>query len=792
MSVVDWMIVIIPMLVLICVAFYAKKYARNATDFMAAGRVAGRYVISVGDLTANLSVITLVAGVEANYQTGFGVSFWNNVLSPIGIILALTGYCTYRWRETRCLSRGQFLEMRYGSRVFRMVTAFISTSAEMITNAIGPAIAANFFIYYLKLPHEVMICGVPLPCYAIIVGVCLIIAMLIIWPAGRISLLITDSIQGILCYPVFVMISGFIILKFSWNIDVADVMFDRVPEQSLMNPYDTQQLRDFNVFALVVSVLSAFLNRAAWFGNDVTSAGRTPHEQKMAGLLGSWRNGFAFIMIVLLAIMTFAFMNGGKFAFKGDSNYFDITNNDVRRSLSTRILEKVVTDPDARADAISAVNSIPDQHRQQGDLSETPHIDPDTPIRKKITRADGTIYYEFTRPLSQQDNLDSLYFETVRQSLGDTPEAISWYQEYRSQYNQMMMPTVLNGVLPNGLMGIFCLLMVMLLISTDDSRIFNSAGTLVQDMILPIYTAVKKERISPGTHVAMLRWTSLGVTVFFFIVSLFFRNLDYINMFTTLMCSFWLAGSGPVLVFGLYSRFGNITGAWSSMIIGSGVTLLGVIGQRNWSSIYPWLENRGWVQHCDTVLRTISAPFEPWIHWEMSPLKFPINSYEIFFISMILSILGYIIGSYITYKPYDLDKLLHRGKYADGQEAAKESWTLKNIFSKLIGITPEYSRSDKFIAYAVFGYTVVYQLLITFVSVVIFNMFFSWPQRWWSNYFFVTSLIIPSIVGCITTVWFSWGGIRDLRQLFISLRQRKDEYDKNDDNGQILDSEDHK
>ena len=71
-------------------------------------------------------------------------------------------------------------------------------------------------------------------------------------------------------------------------------------------------------------------------------------------------------------------------------------------------------------------------------------------------------------------------------------------------------------------------------------------------------------------------------------------------------------------------------------------------------------------------------------------------------------------------------------------------------------------------------------------------MFFSWPQRWWSNYFFVTSLIIPSIVGCITTVWFSWGGIRDLRQLFISLRQRKDEYDKNDDNGQILDSEDHK
>ena len=122
MSWIDWVIVIVPVAALLGLAWYAKRYARGVVDYLAAGRVAGRYVISVGDMTAGLSVITLVAGVEQNYQTGYGISFWNLILAPVGIVLALTGFCTYRWRQTRCLSKGQFIELRYGSKSFRIIT----------------------------------------------------------------------------------------------------------------------------------------------------------------------------------------------------------------------------------------------------------------------------------------------------------------------------------------------------------------------------------------------------------------------------------------------------------------------------------------------------------------------------------------------------------------------------------------------------------------------------------------------------------------------------------------------
>ena len=224
----------------------------------------------------------------------------------------------------------------------------------------------NFFIYYLGLPHRIMICGISLPCYAIIVVMCLTLAMLIIWPAGRISLLVTDCFQGLLSYPIFVMIVGFILLKFSWNVDISPILWDRVPEQSFMNPYDVAQLRDFNIFALVVTLTSSILNRASWIGNDTTNSGRTPHEQKMAGILGSWRNGFSTMMMLLVAVLVYVFMNSGNFAEHDNSNRFRVTNNELRQRLSERVLDEVIEDRGRFAEVNSAVAALPDTHHVIG------------------------------------------------------------------------------------------------------------------------------------------------------------------------------------------------------------------------------------------------------------------------------------------------------------------------------------------------------------------------------------------------------------------------------------------
>ena len=754
---IDWLIMIVPFLTVLWLAVYSGKYVRGIADFLAAGRVAGRYVIAVGDVASGLSVITIIALVEAKYQCGYGMSFWETLMLPISTALSLSGYCIYRYRATRALSIGQFLEMRY-SRSFRVVAATIRTIAEMITNSIGPAVAANFFIYFLGLPHKFNICGVNLPTFVLLTGTLLIIATIVLWPGGRISLLITDCFQSLLSYPVFVVLVGYVFLNFNWGTDIAPVMMDRVAGESYINPYDVSQLRDFNIFALIVSITNAILNRASWIGNDTTGAGRTPHEQKMANILGTWRNGFALVMQMVIALMVICLMTHARFADKA---------RDIRVELSNKVLGEVIVDDSVRARVSSALEAIPVQRHQIG-------VD---------------------APLSRKKNLDTPYLDAALKEMraasvekaakglegtakaeaeaGATAQANSLFQNFRSLYHQMMMPIALRNVFPIGLMGVFALLMIMLLVSTDDSRIFNASSTIVQDMILPLL----KNTPSPKTHLLILRLASVAVAIFFFVVAVFFTQLDYINMFVTIMCSLWLGGAGPIMIGGLYSRFGNTVGAYCSLIFGSGISLFGLFCQRNWADrIYPWLVENDLVQQVGDFLVAASAPLDPIVVWRMDAVKFPINSYEINMIAMISGIAAYIIGSLVTYrKPYNLDRLLHRGKYAlEGEEEVKTAWSFKTVWSKLIGITPEYTLGDRIIAWSVFTYNIIYKLILAFIVILIWNKISPWPKEWWSTYFYIVSLIVPSIAGIVTTFWFMAGGIIDLRRLFQDLAKRVD------------------
>ena len=90
---IDALIVLIPLTIVLWLALRSRRYARGVVDYLAAGRVGGRYVIGVGNLASALSVITLVAGAEQQFETGFGVGWWNNIAAPLGIVLGLTGYC---------------------------------------------------------------------------------------------------------------------------------------------------------------------------------------------------------------------------------------------------------------------------------------------------------------------------------------------------------------------------------------------------------------------------------------------------------------------------------------------------------------------------------------------------------------------------------------------------------------------------------------------------------------------------------------------------------------------------
>ena len=747
MSVIDWLITIVPMIFVIWLGFYSRRYIKGVSDYLAAGRVAGRYVLSVSGVAEGLAVITLIGYTEAHYKTGFAMAFWNNILAPLSIVLGLTGFVSYRFRETKVMSLGQFLEMRY-NRPLRIYASALRSLAELLANCMCPALAARFMIYYMGLPHNFTFLGMTIPTFLILTLIMITMCVLICYLGGTLSLLVTDTVQGFICYPLLIIFTIFIICNFSWDNVIVQAMADRVPGESFLNPYDVSKLRDFNMFALVVTVVSTILNRGNWLGTGSGVSARSPHEQKMAGIMGTWRGMFSGIMYILLVIMVISMLNHPTFAKQA---------KDVRDNLSERVLSEVVND------------DLKLQKKLVADLKALP---PRDHIIGGTRPQDA--------PLSHEKNLDTPHLDTVHKGLKKTVNGEEKYQEFFTLYHQMMLPMTLRSILPVGLAGLFALFILLMMLSTDDSRLFSAAQTIAQDCVIPFM----KQGLSTEKHVFIIRSVTIICGIFWFIGSAFMAQLDYVNMFVSIICSMWI-GAGPMILFGLYSRFGNTTGAFCSLISGMVLALLFIFLQRNWASlIYPWLEANELHVAVGQFFAACSAPFEPWIVWRMAAHKFPINSIEINFIIMAFCLVIYIVGSLVTYKgPFNLDRMLHRGIYnTDGDKKEVFKWSFRTAFKKIIGITPEFSTGDKIISWSVFIYSFIYKFLGCFVLVVLWNAISPWKPAWWGTYFFVISLVIPTIAAAITTVWFFGGGLIDLRRLFRDLEAR---VDNPYDNGQV-------
>ena len=774
----DWLILILPVCFVMYMGFYTRRYVRGVSDFLSAGRLCGRYVISMGDVANSLSIIGLVGYIEMRYKTGFSVGFWSSVLAPLWIVLGLTGYIAYRFRETRAMSLGQFLEMRY-SRRFRIVAAGLRSLAEMLANMIMPAIAARFFIQMLDLPQTYHVLGLELSTYVSLMVLFLTLAISLICFGGTLALVITDTIQGMILYPAIACFVVFLFWKFSVGGEIMPVMADRVAGESFINPYDISKLRDFNLFTVViVAVYATVMNRANWIGAGYSSAAKSPQEQKMAGLLGNWRNAIINVFYVLIAAALIAFLNHRDFASEA---------NDVRKDLAVRVADAVFkntaddpsnADPHLREVVKAAVADVPAQVHEIG-------VDP---------------------PLSQDRNLDTAFLDVIHGALKDDArdrktaeldaagvvgearekalidaegKANDAFQQCRTLYYQQNLSVTMRALLPPGLFGLFALLLFLAMLSTDDTRIYSAALTIAQDVVLPL----KKKPFTPRGHLWMIRIVSICIGVFFLAGSYWMKQMDYYNMFVVLVCAMWEGGAGAIMTFGLYTRVGTTAGAWTALVTSVSLSVSYVFVQLKWAeTVYPAIAKAGLVESFDRALRWLSSPFEPYIHWQMDAVKCPVNAIEFNFFLSVLCVILYLGVSRLTCrKPFNLDRMLHRGKYGLGEKREiKQKWTLRTVFSNLIGITPEYTRGDKAIAWGVFLYSFVYGFVLAFVGVVVWNVIHPWPVKWWCWYFVIQFFVIPCILACFTTVWFGVGGFFGLRQLFRDLAARKDTNDLDD------------
>ncbi len=134
--------------------------------------------------------------------------------------------------------------------------------------------------------------------------------------------------------------------------------------------------------------------------------------------------------------------------------------------------------------------------------------------------------------------------------------------------DQMRVPVALSFLLPAGLKGLFCSLMLMGVISGDAIALHSWGSILIQDVVLPL----RRRPLSQREHLRLLRWAIAGVAAFAFVFSLFFSQTQDLILWWTITGTVFIGGAGSVIIGGLYWKRGTTAAAWSAMLAGSGLS----------------------------------------------------------------------------------------------------------------------------------------------------------------------------------------------------------------------------
>ena len=357
---IDWLIIAVVLIGMIYSVSFTKGLMKSVTDFLSAGRTAGRYLISVSQGAAGLGAISIVSFLEVGYITGFSFQWWG--LSQGIIILAITasGWVIYRFRQTRSLTLAQFFEKRY-SRKFRIFAGIVAFVCGIINFGIFPAVGAQFFISYCGFPDSF----IGIPTFPLVMIILISIALYFVYTGGQIAVIIADFFQGVFLILVLFVITIFLYKNVGWDqvtdslkntpkkltveevqklkeensfkILSEDEQLEKIEEikskyenSSLINPFKTSRVEDFNLTYFLIGLIGMFYGTLSWQGHQAyNSSAKSAHEAKMAAVLGDIRGKPQGLFIFLVPVLTYVFMNHPDFKSVADSVNITLSSLDT-------------------------------------------------------------------------------------------------------------------------------------------------------------------------------------------------------------------------------------------------------------------------------------------------------------------------------------------------------------------------------------------------------------------------------------------------------------------------------
>ena len=337
---IDWAIVVAIYAILVAGVLFSKRYMRSVADFLAAGRSAGRYLLSVSAGIAGIGAITIVGNLEMNFEAGFAMSWWGLSMGLVLMVLAVTGWVIYRFRSTRSLTLPEFFERRY-SRRFRIASGTVCFISGLVNFGIFPSVGARFFIYFVGLPAEFTVLGTTVETFPVTMLVLLATSLWFVFAGGQVTVIFTDFLQGFFANVVFIVVPVYLLLVVGWE-RVASVLTSQPTGKSLIDPFDTANIPDFNLGFFLIGVAGVVLRGLGWQGEQAYNVSATSaHEAKMGGVLAMWRGMPMGLMMLLVPILAAVVMQHPDFTTTANAvteQLGTIEHESVQKQLTTPLV----------------------------------------------------------------------------------------------------------------------------------------------------------------------------------------------------------------------------------------------------------------------------------------------------------------------------------------------------------------------------------------------------------------------------------------------------------------------
>ena len=647
----DWIIVAAMLVFLFAAAIYSNRFTKNVSDFLAAGRSGGRYMVTMASGMVWIGAINVVAMFELYYNAGFNAMWWVMLTTPVSLYINISGWAVYRFRETRALTVAQFLEMRY-NRSVRVMAGILAWVAGIVNFGLFPAVGARFFMAFCNLPTYFHLFGLSVPTFPVVMIILLGTSLFFVFKGGQIAVMLTDCLQGMFTQIAAVLIVGVLFFSvFNWDkvLYVLHMLGDPAQGKSLLNPLKAwNQAGGFTPWFFITTVICFFFTILSNLqSQSYIASAKTAHEFRMGATLNQWRWQALLVFFMVLVLCSMVVLHHPDYAHQA-------------AAINSKLDELVAGQPNE--------------------------------VTKNALRG------------------------------------------------QLIVTSAIPYILPIGFAGIFCSIMLAALISTYDSFMHTWGAVFLQDIVMPFR---KKPFGKKETHMTLLRLSILGVAVFAFLFSMFFPNPENILMYFALVNNLWMGGSGAVIIGGLYWKRGTTAAAITSMVVGLVMGSLGIF----FALVWP----------------------------EWKGTQFPINPQWWFFITLMSCIVIYAVVSMLQNMEFNMDKLLHRGEYRVEDEPEPASGGEIAWYHKIFGITPEFTKGDRIIAYLIVGWFLGW-LLFFCVGMVYAKIAHPGEDVWAS--FWHVYLVILFIMAVGTTIWFTIGSIRDILNMFRMLKaQKRDDSD---------------